>query len=83
VIGGYVYRGAAHPSMQGRYLFADFCEGTIMGLDASAAASGKAPHETLMETGGQISSFGEDEAGELYVTDLGAGTVKRIVLRDG
>lgn len=76
VIGGYVYRGAAYPFLVGTYLFADYCEGRIMAIDA--AATEIVEPATVGTANGQISAFGEDVAGELYVTNLG-GTVSRVV----
>lgn len=72
VTGGYVYRGAAGVLPGGTYVFGDFCSGEILTID-----SNQAPLPPLL-TGLRISSFGEDEAGELYVVDLG-GTVHRLV----
>jgi glucose/arabinose dehydrogenase len=77
VIGGYVYRGTASPALAGVYLFADICSGLIWGL-ASGGPTEQEP-VLLLESGRQISSFGEDDAGELYLTDLGAGELYRIV----
>lgn len=69
VVGGVVYRGSALPALVGTYLFADYGRGTIWGLgrDADGAWTRSAPVETDLT----ISSFGEDERGELYVVDLG------------
>jgi glucose/arabinose dehydrogenase len=75
VTGGYVYRGTAYPDLVGAYLFGDYCSGEIWFVDR-AAARGVAPTRAR-DTGAQITSFGEDEAGELYLTDAG-GTVYRI-----
>ena len=75
VTGGYVYRGSAYPDLYGTYLFADFCSGEIWARDAAAAPPSTAVRE--LDTNFQISSFGEDEVGNLYVTDLG-GSVYRI-----
>jgi glucose/arabinose dehydrogenase len=73
VTGGYVYRGEEMPDLAGTYLFADFCSGLLWGggQDASGAWVMSAP----IETGLSISSFGEDDAGNLYITDLGGGGV--------
>jgi glucose/arabinose dehydrogenase len=76
VTGGFVYRGSRWPALAGAYLFSDSCSGTIWGLDAARLRLG--PPAVLLETGRSISSFGEDAAGELYVTDLGGGEVLRI-----
>lgn len=81
VTGGFVYRGEAIPALQGAYLFGDFVSGTVFvarPADADAAAGAWAA-EPLLETGLSIASFGEDEAGELYVVDLRGG-VYRLVL---
>ena len=75
ITGGYVYRGKAYPDLVGAYFFADYCSGEVWYVDR-AAARGVAPTMAL-ETGANITSFGQDEAGELYLTD-GGGTVYRI-----
>lgn len=67
VIGGYVYRGTVFPSLYGKYIFGDFGSGTIWSLRQSAA--GPWVRETLLQTNFLISSFGQDEQGELYVVD--------------
>jgi glucose/arabinose dehydrogenase len=76
ITGGYVYRGATVPGLAGTYLYADYCSGTIWGLDAAA---GKPTPRVLRESGLTASSFGEDEAGEIYVVDLAGGRLYRIV----
>lgn len=76
VTGGYVYRGAAIPALVGRYLYTDFCSGTIWALHRNAA--GEWVNEALFESGMNITSFGEDEAGELYVLHR-PGVIARIV----
>jgi len=75
VTGGRVYRGDAVPTLRGVYLYADFCSGRIFGLmpDGPTWRS-----ETLLTVPLSISSFGEDEAGNLYVTDHAGGAVHRI-----
>ena len=75
ITGGYVYRGKAYPDLVGAYFFGDYCSGEVWYVDR-AAARGVAPTRVL-ETGASITSFGEDQAGELYLTDAG-GTVYRI-----
>jgi glucose/arabinose dehydrogenase len=78
VTGGYVYRGSEYPQLRGQYFFADFAKGTISMVPAAAALSGRATPELILPTGFAISSFGEDESGELYVTDLSGGGVYRL-----
>jgi len=79
VTGGYVYRGEQYPALQGIYLFGDYCTGEIWGFPAEQAASGTVNYEELLDTELRIASFGEDEAGELYVVSL-SGSVYRITL---
>ena len=71
VTGGYVYRGEAIPSLQGVYLFADYCSGLLWGM--GRGADGTWVTAPPVETGMNISSFGEDAAGEVYLTDLNGG----------
>jgi glucose/arabinose dehydrogenase len=75
VTGGYVYRGSQFPALQGAYVFGDYCSGRMWTL---SQANGAWTMNDAMQTGAQISSFGEDEAGELYMTDLASGTVYRV-----
>lgn len=71
ITGGYVYRGANQTLPSGTYVYADFCTGEIFSLGGGA-------QNVLLDTGMNISSFGEDEAGEIYVVGLG-GTVHRLI----
>jgi glucose/arabinose dehydrogenase len=68
ITGGYVYRGASYPSLQGVYLYGDYCSGRIWGLQRSE--TGEWETALLLESGVNIASFGEDEAGEVYVIAL-------------
>jgi glucose/arabinose dehydrogenase len=77
VTGGYVYRGSQYPAMQGVYFFADYCTGYIWSLQRS---SDQWQMTKRLESGAQISSFGEDANGELYVIDHG-GAVYQLVAR--
>ncbi|HWH24928.1 MAG TPA: PQQ-dependent sugar dehydrogenase, partial [Candidatus Limnocylindria bacterium] len=67
ITGGYVYRGS-QTGMYGAYLFSDYCSGTIWAIDAAAAASGE-PVEPIEvgQSNLNVTSFGQDEAGELYL----------------
>ena len=69
VTGGYVYRGTRLDFLRGTYVFGDYCSGRIMGLIDGHLRD-------LLASGLRISSFGEDEAGELYVVDHGGGIYK-------
>ena len=77
VIGGAVYRGAAQPLLAGGYLFGDYCSGLMWAIDP--ATDGPVEPTLVGDTGATLSSFGEDEAGELYVTDLRSGELLRVV----
>jgi glucose/arabinose dehydrogenase len=70
VIGGHAYRGGRGSFPAGGYVFGDFCSGEIFLLHDGIM-------RTLLTTPFVISSFGEDEAGELYVVDW-LGTVYRM-----
>jgi glucose/arabinose dehydrogenase len=65
VTGGYVYRGTQNPRLKGLYVYGDYCTGMIWG--ASRNAAGTWTSRVLIDTSHQISTFGEDLAGELYV----------------
>jgi glucose/arabinose dehydrogenase len=75
VTGGFVYRGEAHPELRGVYLFADFASGRIWALRQAEGAWERAE---VLDTDKNISSFGEDEAGELYLTSMYEGAVFRV-----
>jgi hypothetical protein len=76
VTGGYVYRGAQFPTLTGLYLFADYCTGMFWAL-----SPGFGPTEAV-DSILNPSSFGEDEAGELYVTDFFLGDIYQVVVPD-
>jgi len=73
IIGGYVYRGRQVPALLGSYLYGDFCSGEIFGLRDKVQT-------LLLATDLAISSFGEDEAGEVYVVGH-RGSIHKIVGR--
>lgn len=75
VTGGYVYRGKNLPELSGTYIFGDFCSGLTWTLTRAGEQWQRAQ---FIATSFQISSFGADEAGELYVCDYGAGAIYRL-----
>ncbi len=77
VTGGYRYRGDGIPTLNGVYVFGDYCRGTIWG--AAQASNGAWSRSQILASGFKISTFGEDAAGELYVVHLTGGTVHRFV----
>lgn len=79
ITGGYVYRGDLNPDFRGRYFFGDLCQGIIWSFRLDdGEAIGLYDHSDDFGRVGQLSSFGEDADGELYVVGLG-GSVYRIV----
>jgi glucose/arabinose dehydrogenase len=76
VIGGGVYRGTDQPLLAGGYLFGDYCSGLVWAIDP--ASEGPVEPALVGDTGATISSFGEDEAGEMYVTDLRSGELLKL-----
>ncbi len=65
VIGGYVYRGTRLPSLFGAYLYGDFCRGTVWGLRHDGQTVTE--HIVLAKVDAQITSFGEDQSGNVYI----------------
>jgi glucose/arabinose dehydrogenase len=76
VVGGNVYRGTEESLLVGGYLFADYCSGSIWAIDP--ASDGPTEPTLVADTGATLSSFGEDEDGELYATDLASGQLYRV-----
>lgn len=74
ITGGYVYRGARLPALQGTYLYADYGTGRIWGLkyDGQKTVSNR----ELIDSDINPATFGQDEARELYVVDHG-GAIHR------
>ena len=90
ITGGYVYRGTALGSaFQGRYFFADFVQGRVWSLALAidtgtreATASNVTEHTATLSNAGQlgnISSFGEDADGELYMVGYATGRIVKII----
>jgi glucose/arabinose dehydrogenase len=76
VIGGVVYRGDQFPDWQGIYLYADYGSGFIWGLFQTEDSSWQ--NNLLFQTGNGITSFGEDESGEVYYVDPGGRLFKLV-----
>jgi glucose/arabinose dehydrogenase len=75
ITGGILYRGTHHPDLVGIYIFGDFCTGKIWGL----RNDGSGWESTLFgDTSYQITTFGQDETGELYLTDYSTGEIYAI-----
>jgi hypothetical protein len=77
VTGGYVYRGTRNPRLAGRYIYGDFCSGMIW--SATRESNGAVTTHDLLNTSFNVSTFGEDLAGEIYVGDYSNGILYRLV----
>jgi len=75
ITGGYVYRGAAYPALQGYYICADYTTGNAWKIIRNAGVI-NAYLQTGLPTG--LVDFGEDENGELYTASLSTGIVYRV-----
>ncbi len=75
ITGGYVYRGPGNPGMQGFYFYGDYCSGRIW---AGIRDGGTWQSHELLDTAHSISTFGEDQDGNLYLADRGAGVIYQI-----
>jgi glucose/arabinose dehydrogenase len=73
ITGGHVYRGDSQRDLQGLYVFGDYCSGKIWTMSAGGSTITQRRDTSL-----NISSFGESEAGELYLTDLN-GALYRVI----
>jgi glucose/arabinose dehydrogenase len=73
ITGGYVYRGSLAPSLVGKYIYGDYCSGRVWTLTNNGGTWASA---LLFDTTYSISSFGEDNSGELYLVHRG-GSIYR------
>ena len=76
VIGGKVYRGATFPDLRGQFLFADFCNGTVSALRPTE--QGFEP-ERILKLQGQLTSFAQDAAGEIYMVIINSDSIWKVV----
>lgn len=85
VTGGFVYRGCQIPALRGTYFFADFCSGRIWSIRYDGTTLSDSTERTAQldppgtQVISQVSSFGEDARGELYILDYADGEVYKIV----
>jgi glucose/arabinose dehydrogenase len=75
ITGGFVYRGSALPALRGRYLYGDYCSGTVWSLRVEDGDAVDVRRERV--TLPLLSSFGEGADGELYLVSQG-GSVHRL-----
>jgi hypothetical protein len=80
ITGGAVYRGP-NPALAARYVYADYCTGQVW--SAAPDRTGAWRVRDVIAYGAAISTFGEDEQGELYFADYANGQVRRFVTEPG
>ena len=73
ITGGYVYRGSRLPHLVGRFIYGDFCSGQTWSVNSSGVV------QPLLDTAFGISSFAQDQSGEVYVVDRSAGRFHQFV----
>jgi glucose/arabinose dehydrogenase len=76
ITGGYRYGGQLYPQLDGVYFYSDLCSGTIWGAIQDGA---RWVSQDLLNSGLTVTTFGEDEAGELYLVDYGGGVLYQII----
>lgn len=76
VTGGYVYRGSRFPSLVGTYVYGDYVTGNIWRIRQNA--DGTFINQLAARSGISLASFGEDDAGEMFVTSFD-GFIYRVV----
>lgn len=80
ITGGYVYRGGAIPDLRGIYLFGDYCSPTIAALQyCDGTLKGSTRVADLLGGEGGLVSFGEDNAGELYLIYRDSDLIMKVV----
>ena len=93
IVGGVVYRGIQSPSLQGVFIYADFCGGRIWGLNRPEGKAFPSPRTStadsqdgwqstlLLKASVPVSSIGEDEEGNVYITGYQDGVISMIIER--
>jgi glucose/arabinose dehydrogenase len=80
VVGGYVYRGCAIPWLQGSYFFTDNCNPTVFSIRYNGSSITQMVNRSAeldppgTATLANISSFGEDATGEMYIVQIPSST---------
>lgn len=79
VTGGFVYRGSNNPALTGKYIYGDFISGRVWALNYDTEQEEVLSNVELINSPRNISSFGEDANGEIYLLDLSTGRVYDII----
>jgi glucose/arabinose dehydrogenase len=74
VTGGYVYRGMNVPELTGKYIYADYCSGTVWSLEYDGTSTN---NQTLLTVPASVVSFGVDECNELYIVTFSPDRIYR------
>jgi uncharacterized repeat protein (TIGR01451 family) len=84
ITGGYVYQGSLFPSLRGYYFYADYVTGRLWSIHKTGdnPITWSVP-ELEISSSLNISSFGEDENGEIYILDYTGGTVRHLTDSNG
>jgi len=77
VTGGYVYRGSMFPAMYGHYLFTDFCSSNFWSMSPDGGSGFNTVDHGAFSISG-VSTFGENNMGELFVASLPDGTIYHV-----
>lgn len=77
ITGGYVYRGDTIEGLYGHYIYGDYLTGRIWSFDTSDLDNVEV--QDLMKYNYNLSSFGQDQDGEILVLDYSGGTIYHIV----
>jgi hypothetical protein len=78
ITGGFVYRGAAIPALQGHYFYSDYCRGWVRSFRFENGSAVDQFQWPALAPGSGVPSFGRDATGELYVMSTD-GVVFKIV----
>jgi glucose/arabinose dehydrogenase len=78
IVGGFVYRGADIPALDGWYVYGDYCSGLVWGMDGPSGG-----RVLLTDNDAFLSSFGESAAGELFALDVYDGLVRQLTVTQG
>jgi glucose/arabinose dehydrogenase len=75
ITGGMVYRGKEFPALDGIYFYSDYCSGRVWGL---RKFDNQRQTKELLNTGIAVSTFGEDEEGNIYLADYRKGALYKL-----
>jgi hypothetical protein len=78
ITGGYVYRGTALPDIVGTYFYSDYCAGFLRSFKWQGGMVTEQQSWPGADAPGNVTSFGEDSAGELYILTIQGGVYKLV-----